>query len=63
VLNEKQASGHNRAEWRKIHTPESIKPMVAKAIAALSAQGISKFAATGYCYGGKIKSDTPIPKN
>ena len=39
------------------HSMESSRPMVDKVLAALRQQGITTFAAVGYCYGAKHVMD------
>ncbi|KAF9061624.1 dienelactone hydrolase endo-1,3,1,4-beta-D-glucanase [Rhodocollybia butyracea] len=39
--------------WFSGHTPEITRPAIDKVIDALKADGITEFAAIGYCYGGR----------
>jgi len=39
-------------KWFPSHGPEQTTPPMMKVIEGLKAKGITKFGATGYCYGG-----------
>lgn len=45
--------GFNATEWTLRNNPTVIDPILAKAVAYLQSQGITKIAATGYCFGGR----------
>jgi dienelactone hydrolase len=38
--------------WLANHGADQTRPPLDKVIAALKAEGITKFGATGYCFGG-----------
>ncbi|KAM6496810.1 Alpha/Beta hydrolase fold [Amanita muscaria] len=44
-------------KWVSEHTQERTRPHLDKVINALKEQGITKFAATGYCFGGRYVFD------
>lgn len=53
-LNDKSASkGFNLAEWLKGHGPEKVLPIIEGVIKHLTEKGFKRFAAVGYCFGGK----------
>jgi dienelactone hydrolase len=43
--------GFNITEWEKKHGPEQVLPLIENVIKNLTAQGVKRFAATGYCFG------------
>ncbi|KAA1077235.1 hypothetical protein PGT21_015874 [Puccinia graminis f. sp. tritici] len=45
--------GFNLTEWQKNHRPEQVFPLIETVIKNLTAQGVERFAATGYCFGGR----------
>ncbi|WAQ90330.1 hypothetical protein PtA15_12A319 [Puccinia triticina] len=45
--------GFNITEWGKRHGPEQVLPLIESVIKNLTDQGVKRFAATGYCFGGK----------
>ncbi|KAF7354325.1 hypothetical protein MVEN_01120900 [Mycena venus] len=46
------SQGYDLAGWLAKHTPEDSLPPLRKVIAALKAEGVTTFGATGYCMGG-----------
>ena len=42
----------NFADWLPNHTQEKTRPTVDKVVEALKSEGVTDFAATGYCFGG-----------
>lgn len=47
-----QGSSWDFKKWLPNHGPEQTRPPLDKVIKALKEQGVTKFAATGYCFGG-----------
>lgn len=47
----------NFGAWLPNHTAEKTRPPLDKVVEALRIQGISEFAATGYCFGGRYTFD------
>ncbi|KAA1477425.1 alpha/beta-hydrolase [Dentipellis sp. KUC8613] len=47
----------DRVAWRARHGPETARPRVDKAIAALRAEGVTRIGAVGFCYGGRLVFD------
>ncbi|KAK1752705.1 dienelactone hydrolase family-domain-containing protein, partial [Echria macrotheca] len=45
--------GFNATNWTLTHNPSVIHPILAKGVAYLQSKGITKIAATGYCFGGR----------
>jgi dienelactone hydrolase len=43
--------------WFKTHGPGDTRPLLEAVIAALRAEGVTTFGATGYCFGGKYAID------
>jgi dienelactone hydrolase len=43
--------------WVGRHNPQITLPITQKVVAALKAEGVTTFGATGYCYGGRIALD------
>ncbi|KAG2063790.1 alpha/beta-hydrolase [Suillus decipiens] len=43
--------------WLSKHGAEQTRPPLDKVIAALKAEGVTKFGATGYCFGGRYTFD------
>ncbi|KAK5653423.1 hypothetical protein OQA88_8908 [Cercophora sp. LCS_1] len=43
----------NATEWTLRNNPSVIDPILAKSVAYLQSQGITKIATTGYCFGGR----------
>ncbi|THV04733.1 alpha/beta-hydrolase [Dendrothele bispora CBS 962.96] len=50
-------SGFNIVEWIGKHSQEVTRPLVDKVISALKEEGVTQFAATGYCFGGRYCFD------
>ncbi|KAF8815636.1 dienelactone hydrolase endo-1,3,1,4-beta-D-glucanase [Phlegmacium glaucopus] len=50
-------STFNIGEWFPNHTQEKTRPTLDKVIEALKAAGVTSFAATGYCFGGRYVFD------
>ncbi|KZV89806.1 dienelactone hydrolase endo-1,3,1,4-beta-D-glucanase [Exidia glandulosa HHB12029] len=50
-------SGFDREAWRARHTQAATRNLLDKAIAGLKERGITTFAATGYCFGGRYSVD------
>ncbi|KAF9244119.1 dienelactone hydrolase [Melanogaster broomeanus] len=48
--------------WFKSHGSEQTRPPLDKVIAALKEQGVTDFAATGYCFGGRYAFDLAFDK-
>ncbi|KAH7885748.1 hypothetical protein F5I97DRAFT_1927626 [Phlebopus sp. FC_14] len=46
--------------WVMKHLPNTTRPPLDKVIAALKDQGVTKFAVTGYCFGGRSTFDLAI---
>jgi dienelactone hydrolase len=46
--------------WIAKHGPEVTRPTLDAVIAALKAEGVTTFDATGYCFGGKYALDLAI---
>ncbi|KAH6916281.1 dienelactone hydrolase [Coprinopsis sp. MPI-PUGE-AT-0042] len=44
-------------KWLKEHDESQTRPVLDKVIAALKEQGVTKFGATGYCFGGRYVFD------
>ncbi len=44
-------------DWFGKHSPPEVLKITLKVINALRAEGMTKFAVTGYCYGGRIGFD------
>ncbi|KAA1127864.1 hypothetical protein PGTUg99_008791 [Puccinia graminis f. sp. tritici] len=45
--------GFNITEWEKKHGPKQVLPLIENVINNLTTQGVKRFAAIGYCFGGK----------
>ncbi|KIY60974.1 alpha beta-hydrolase [Cylindrobasidium torrendii FP15055 ss-10] len=43
--------------WKDRHGQEATRPIIDKVIQGLKAEGVSRFAATGYCFGGRYVFD------
>ncbi|KIY48396.1 alpha/beta-hydrolase [Fistulina hepatica ATCC 64428] len=43
--------------WKAIHTPVATRPLLDRVVQGLRDQGVTKFAATGYCFGGRYTFD------
>ncbi|KAJ3984931.1 dienelactone hydrolase endo-1,3,1,4-beta-D-glucanase [Lentinula detonsa] len=54
---EEKRQAFDRSSWFSRHTPAISRPLLDKVIAALKTQGVTTFAATGYCYGGRLVFD------
>lgn len=55
------APGFDRQEWTARHSPrENARPLLDRVLAGLKERGITKFAATGYCYGARLAVDLAI---
>ena len=51
---EAMATGRaNLEEWRSRHTQAVTRPILDNVINALKEQGVKRFAAVGFCFGGK----------
>ncbi|KAF5332150.1 hypothetical protein D9611_008178 [Ephemerocybe angulata] len=50
-------STFNLNEWFPKHTQAHTRPTLDKVIAALKEEGVTKFLATGYCFGGRYVFD------
>jgi len=50
-------STFNIGEWFGKHGPPSSRPIVDAVVAALKAEGVTKFLVNGYCYGGRFSFD------
>jgi dienelactone hydrolase len=48
-----QSGTFNFEQWKGSHQPEHTRPTLDKVIDALKEQGVTSFAAVGYCFGGK----------
>ncbi|KAF8330524.1 dienelactone hydrolase [Amanita rubescens] len=44
-------------QWKGSHQPEQTRPTLDKVIDALKEQGVTSFAAVGYCFGGRFVFD------
>lgn len=44
-------------KWLGSHGKEQTRPAIDKIMSALKDQGVTAFAATGYCFGGKYVAD------
>ncbi|KAJ3771747.1 Alpha/Beta hydrolase protein [Lentinula raphanica] len=51
---EEKRRAFDLTSWFNRHTPAISRPLVDKVIAGLKGQGATTFAATGYCYGGRL---------
>ncbi|KAF8836963.1 alpha/beta-hydrolase [Paxillus ammoniavirescens] len=51
------APGFDLMGWLKAHGADVTRPPLDKVIAALKAEGVKEFAATGYCFGGRYVFD------
>ncbi|EIM90826.1 chlorocatechol-degradation protein [Stereum hirsutum FP-91666 SS1] len=47
-------SGWDLRAWASKHTAKEIMPILESLMQALTAQGVTKFAATGYCFGARF---------
>ncbi|KAF7316065.1 Dienelactone hydrolase endo-1,3,1,4-beta-D-glucanase [Mycena indigotica] len=47
----------DRERWFAAHSPEKVLPIVERVVKALQARGITKIAATGYCFGARPTFD------
>ncbi|KIJ65191.1 hypothetical protein HYDPIDRAFT_27910 [Hydnomerulius pinastri MD-312] len=47
----------NVKQWVQKHLPAQTRPPIDKVIAALKEQGVTTFAVTGYCFGGRYTFD------
>jgi len=47
----------NLGDWLPNHTPEKTRPTLDKVVEALKSVGVTEFAATGYCFGGRYTFD------
>ncbi|KIY48856.1 alpha/beta-hydrolase [Fistulina hepatica ATCC 64428] len=50
-------STFDMASWRPRHTPTVTRPPLDKVIQGLREQGVTTFAASGYCFGGRFVFD------
>jgi len=53
----KPGSTFKIADWLEKHTQEKTRPTVDKVVEALKSEGVTDFAATGYCFGGRYTFD------
>jgi len=49
--------------WLADHGAEQTRPSLDNVIAALKDQGVTKFGATGYCFGGTSLHSARFPSN
>ncbi|KAJ3996971.1 dienelactone hydrolase [Lentinula boryana] len=54
---EEKRQSFDLPSWFGRHGPAASRPLLDKVISALKAQGVTSFAATGYCYGGRLVFD------
>ncbi|KAJ7276925.1 Alpha/Beta hydrolase protein [Mycena rebaudengoi] len=47
----------DRAKWMASHGPAQTRPPIDKVIAALKEEGVTRFAATGFCFGARYAFD------
>ncbi|KAK7037582.1 hypothetical protein VNI00_011074 [Paramarasmius palmivorus] len=47
----------NKETWFANHGPDQIRPLIDKVINALKEDGVTRFGATGYCFGGRYTFD------
>ncbi|KAJ7164510.1 dienelactone hydrolase [Mycena filopes] len=47
----------DRQAWRARHTAKETRPIIDSVLAALNAEGVTAFAATGYCFGARYVVD------
>ncbi|EGN92089.1 hypothetical protein SERLA73DRAFT_147743 [Serpula lacrymans var. lacrymans S7.3] len=52
-----ETPGFNFGTWLTNHTAEQTRPLLDSVIAALKEQGVTRFGATGYCFGGRYVFD------
>lgn len=45
----------DRAAWMERHNPKAIQEVIDDVVAALKENGITTFAAVGYCFGGSLQ--------
>ena len=45
------------AAWFAKHSPDQTRPPIDKVVDALKGEGVKKFAAVGYCFGGRYVFD------
>jgi len=50
-------SSFDFGKWVSKHLANTYRPIIDKVVAALKEQGVTKFAATGFCYGGRVAFD------
>jgi dienelactone hydrolase len=50
-------SNFSIADWFPNHTQEKTRPTLDKVVKALKEEGVTSFAATGYCFGGRYTFD------
>ena len=53
----KEGSGFDLMEWFGRHGADRTRPIIDKTMAALESQGVTAFAATGYCWGALYTKD------
>ncbi|KAF5346402.1 hypothetical protein D9758_012752 [Tetrapyrgos nigripes] len=56
-LSQSFAPTFNIGEWIAKHPQEIVRPLIDKVIAALKEEGVTQFATTGYCFGGRYCFD------
>jgi dienelactone hydrolase len=49
----RQLAPFDREKWHESHGSAQTRPSIDQVIAALKREGVTSFAATGYCFGGK----------
>jgi dienelactone hydrolase len=50
-------SNFDIGKWFTTHGADQTRPIIDKVVAALKAEGVSSFAAVGYCFGGRYVFD------
>lgn len=50
-------------EWLRSHGPERVLPIIDKVIKSLTGEGVKRFAAVGYCFGGKYVVEESVRNN
>ncbi|KAK7462815.1 hypothetical protein VKT23_007394 [Stygiomarasmius scandens] len=50
----------NLVEWVGKHNQRVVRPLIDKVITALKEEGVTQFAATGYCFGGRYCFDLAL---
>ncbi|KAK7021929.1 hypothetical protein VNI00_017158 [Paramarasmius palmivorus] len=47
----------DRAAWLVNHGPDRVRPLIDNVVRALKEDGVTRFGATGYCFGGRYTFD------